>query len=99
VLVRTRAGRTRHLHAHYPFDVIGWDGTIYPWSLSVHDFERIVGRIHQPPPVHQTFGGPGFIICSFVPRLFDFDPNAIKVPYHHANVDSDEVLFYSLATS
>jgi homogentisate 1,2-dioxygenase len=63
--------------------------------MSIHDFEPIVGRIHQPPPVHQTFAGPNFVVCSFVPRLFDFDPNAVKVPYHHANVDSDEVLMYS----
>ena len=68
---------------------------LYPWALSIHDFEPIVGTIHQPPPVHQTFEGPGFVVCSFVPRLFDSDPDAVKVPYHHANVDSDEVLFYS----
>jgi homogentisate 1,2-dioxygenase len=95
ILVRTRGGYSRHLHRHHPFDVVGWDGCVYPWALSIHDFEPIVGRIHQPPPVHQTFAGPGFVICSFVPRLFDFDPDAVKVPYHHANVDSDEVLFYS----
>jgi homogentisate 1,2-dioxygenase len=94
VLVRTRAGTTRYTYAHHPFDVVGWDGCLYPWALSIHDFEPIVGRIHQPPPVHQTFAGPNFVICSFVPRLFDFDPNAIPVPYNHANVDSDEVLFY-----
>jgi homogentisate 1,2-dioxygenase len=95
VLVRTRAGLSRHVHATHPFDVVGWDGYVYPWAFSIHDFEPIVGRIHQPPPVHQTFGGPGFVVCSFVPRLFDFDPEAVKIPYHHANVDSDEVLFYS----
>ncbi len=95
VLVRTRSGWSCHTHAHHPFDVVGWDGCLYPFAFSIHDFEPIVGRIHQPPPVHQTFGGPGFVVCSFVPRLFDFDPNSIKVPYHHANVDSDEVLFYS----
>ena len=95
VLVRTRTGLTRHVHVNHPFDVVGWDGSLYPWALSVHDFEPIVGRIHQPPPVHQTFAGPGFVVCSFVPRLYDFDPDAVKVPYHHANVDSDEVLFYS----
>ena len=78
-----------------PFDVVGWDGCLYPFALSIHDFEPIVGRIHQPPPVHQTFTGPGFVVCSFVPRLYDFDPDAVKVPYHHSNVDSDEVLFYS----
>ncbi len=95
VLIRTSRGWTRHTHAHHPFDVVGWDGCNYPYALSIHDFEPIVGRIHQPPPVHQTFAGPGFVVCSFVPRLFDFDPHAIKVPYHHVNVDSDEVLFYS----
>ncbi len=95
VLVRTREGLSRHVHATHPFDVIGWDGYLYPYALSIHDFEPIVGRIHQPPPVHQTFAGPNFVVCSFVPRLYDFDPNAVKVPYHHANVDSDEVLFYA----
>jgi homogentisate 1,2-dioxygenase len=95
VLVRTRHGWSRHCHASHPFDVVGWDGCAWPFALSIHDFEPIVGRIHQPPPVHQTFAGSGFVVCSFVPRPFDFDPEAIKVPYHHANVDSDEVLFYS----
>jgi homogentisate 1,2-dioxygenase len=95
VLVRTRSGLSVHVHATHPFDVIGWDGYLYPWAMSIHDFEPIVGRIHQPPPVHQTFAGPNFVVCSFVPRPYDFDPNAVKVPYHHANVDTDEVLFYS----
>jgi homogentisate 1,2-dioxygenase len=95
VLVRTRDGMTVHVHANHPFDVIGWDGYLYPWAMSIHDFEPIVGRIHQPPPVHQTFAGGNFVVCSFVPRLYDFDPEAVKVPYHHSNVDSDEVLFYS----
>ncbi|HQV57788.1 MAG TPA: homogentisate 1,2-dioxygenase [Ilumatobacteraceae bacterium] len=95
VVVRTSAGLSRHVHRHHPFDVVGWDGALYPWALSIHDFQPIVGRVHQPPPVHQTFAGPGFVICSFVPRLYDFHPDAVKVPYHHANTDSDEVLFYS----
>lgn len=95
VLVRTRHGKSTHVHATHPFDVIGWDGCLYPWALNIEDFEPIVGRIHQPPSVHQTFAGAGFVVCSFVPRLLDFDPNAVKVPYHHANVDTDEVLFYS----
>lgn len=95
VLVRNLGGLTRHTHRHHPFDVVGWDGQLYPWALNISDFEPIVGRLHQPPPVHQTFEGPGFVICSFVPRLFDFHPDAVKVPYHHANTDSDEVLFYS----
>jgi homogentisate 1,2-dioxygenase len=95
VVVRTRNGTSVHVHATHPFDVVGWDGYLYPWAMSIHDFEPIVGRIHQPPPVHQTFAGPNFVVCSFVPRLYDFDPDAVKVPYHHANVDSDEVLMYS----
>lgn len=95
VIVRTRHGLSRHVHRDHPFDVVGWDGCLYPYALSIHDFEPIVGRIHQPPPVHQTFAGPGFVVCSFVPRPFDFDPDAVKVPYHHSNVDSDEVLYYS----
>ncbi len=94
VLVRPRAGFTRYRYAHHPFDVVGWDGCLYPWAFSIHDFEPIVGRLHQPPPVHQTFAGPNFVVCSFVPRLFDFDPEAVPVPYAHANVDSDEVIFY-----
>jgi homogentisate 1,2-dioxygenase len=84
-----------HVHASHPFDVIGWDGCLYPWAFNIADFEPIVGRIHQPPPVHQTFAGTGFAVCSFVPRLYDTHPQAVKIPYHHANVDTDEVLFYS----
>jgi homogentisate 1,2-dioxygenase len=95
VLVRTRAGFARHVHRDHPFDVVGWDGFVYPWALSIHDFAPIVGTFHQPPPVHQTFAGTGFVVCSFVPRPYDFGPDAVKVPYHHSNVDSDEVLFYS----
>lgn len=89
------AAWTRHVYAHHPFDVEGWDGHLYPWALSIHDFEPITGRIHQPPPVHQTFEGPNFVICSFVPRMVDYHPRAIPVPYNHHNVDSDEVLFYT----
>jgi homogentisate 1,2-dioxygenase len=95
VLVRHRAGLTRYTYAHHPFDVVGWDGCLYPYAFSIHDFEPITGRIHQPPPVHQTFAGPNFVICSFVPRLYDYHPDAIPVPYNHANVDSDEVIFYA----
>ena len=80
---------------HHPNDVVGWDGYFYPWAFNIHDFEPIVGRIHQPPPVHQTFQGDGFVICSFCPRPYDFDPEAIPAPYNHSNVDSDEVLFYA----
>ena len=95
VLVRSPGGWSRHTHRHHPFDVVGWDGHLYPWAFNIADFEPIVGRIHQPPPVHQTFEAPGVVVCSFVPRLFDFHPDAVKVPYHHANTDSDEILFYS----
>jgi len=94
VLVRHRGGWARHTYAHHPFDVVGWDGCVYPFAFAITDFEPIVGRIHQPPPVHQTFAGPGFVVCSFVPRPLDFDPSAVPIPYHHANTDSDEVLFY-----
>lgn len=94
VLVRHRAGRTRYTYAHHPFDVVGWDGCLYPYKFSIHDFEPVVKRFHAPPPVHQTFEGTNFVVCSFCPRPFDFDPSAIAVPYNHANVDSDEVLFY-----
>jgi homogentisate 1,2-dioxygenase len=80
---------------HHPLDVIGWDGMFYPWAFNINDFEPIVGRVHQPPPVHQTFQGDGFVICSFCPRPYDFHPEAIPAPYNHSNVDSDEVLFYA----
>jgi len=95
VLVRHRGGLTRYTYRHHPFDVVGWDGCVYPFVLSIHDFEPIVKRFHAPPPVHQTFEADGLVVCSFCPRPFDFDPEAIAVPYHHANVDSDEVLFYA----
>jgi homogentisate 1,2-dioxygenase len=80
---------------HHPFDVVGWDGYFYPWAFNINDFEPIVGRVHQPPPVHQTFEGDGFVICSFCPRPYDFDPEAVPAPYNHSNVDSDEVLYYA----
>lgn len=95
VLVQHRRGWTRHVYAQHPFDVVGWDGCLYPWAFSIHDFEPITGRLHQPPPVHQTFQGPNFVICSFVPRKVDYHPLAIPVPYNHHNVDSDEMLFYT----
>jgi homogentisate 1,2-dioxygenase len=79
---------------HHPFDTVGWDGFYYPWALNIGDFEPITGRLHQPPPVHQTFSGDGFVLCSFVPRLFDYHPDAIPAPYNHSNVMSDEVLYY-----
>ncbi len=94
VLVRHRGGLTRYTYAHHPFDVVGWDGCLYPYAFSIHDFEPMVKRFHAPPPVHQTFEAPSVVVCSFCPRPFDFDPEAVTVPYHHANVDSDEVIFY-----
>ena len=78
----------------HPFDVVGWDGCEYPYIFSIHNFEPITGRVHQPPPVHQTFDGKDFVICSFVPRLYDYHPDAIPAPYNHSNIDSDEVLYY-----
>lgn len=81
-------------YLNHPFDVIGWDGYVYPYAFSIHNFEPITGRVHQPPPVHQTFDGCNFVICSFVPRLFDYHPLAIPAPYNHSNIDSDEVLYY-----
>jgi homogentisate 1,2-dioxygenase len=94
VLVRARDRLTMHTLDHHPLDAIGWDGYLYPWAFNIEDFEPITGRIHQPPPVHQTFKGPNFVICSFVPRKFDYHPLAIPAPYNHSNVDSDEVLYY-----
>jgi homogentisate 1,2-dioxygenase len=81
-------------YGYHPFDVVGWDGCCYPYALSIHDFEPITGRVHQPPPVHQTFDAHNFVICSFVPRLYDYHPEAIPAPYNHSNIDSDEVLYY-----
>lgn len=81
-------------YAHHPFDVVGWDGCCYPYIFSIHNFEPITGRVHQPPPVHVTFEGNNFVVCSFVPRLFDYHPLSIPVPYNHSNIDSDEVLYY-----
>ena len=83
-----------YVYSNHPFDLIGWDGYNYPYAFSIHDFEPITGRVHQPPPVHQTFETAGFVLCSFVPRLFDYHPDAIPAPYNHSNIDSDEVLYY-----
>ncbi|MGW4641037.1 homogentisate 1,2-dioxygenase domain-containing protein [Sphaerisporangium sp. NPDC004334] len=94
VLVRTRGGLTRLTYAHHPFDVVGWDGCLYPYAFNIADFEPVVKRTHAPPPVHQTFEGPGFVVCSFCPRPLDFHPEAVPIPYNHHNVDSDEFMFY-----
>ena len=83
-----------YYYLNHPFDVVGWDGYCYPYAFSIHHFQPITGRIHQPPPVHQTFAGKNFVICSFVPRLYDYHPQAIPAPYNHSNIDSDEVLYY-----
>lgn len=83
-----------YTYQNHPFDVVGWDGYVYPYAFSIHNFEPITGRVHQPPPVHQTFASRGFVICSFVPRLYDYHPLAIPAPYNHSNIDSDEVLYY-----
>jgi homogentisate 1,2-dioxygenase len=94
VRVKARDEITAQWLDHHPFDVVGWDGFLYPWALNIGDFEPITGRVHQPPPVHQTFEADGYVLCSFVPRLFDYHPLAIPAPYNHANVNSDEVLYY-----
>tara|TARA_B100000212_G_scaffold53741_2_gene35310 strand:+ start:3403 stop:4548 length:1146 start_codon:yes stop_codon:yes gene_type:complete len=93
--VRTNAGLQEMFYAHHPFDLVGWDGYYFPWVFNINDFEPITGSIHQPPPVHQTFTSKGFVICSFVSRMFDYHKDAIPAPYPHSNVDSDEVIFYS----
>jgi homogentisate 1,2-dioxygenase len=95
-LIKTKKkGRMYGIHyGHHPFDVIGWDGCCYPFAFSIHDFEPITGRVHQPPPVHQTFEGNNYVVCSFVPRLFDYHPQSIPAPYNHSNIDSDELIYY-----
>jgi homogentisate 1,2-dioxygenase len=95
-LVRIKKDGKLHdyIYASHPFDVVGWDGYHFPYAFNIDDFEPITGRIHQPPPVHQTFESAGFVICSFVPRLYDYHPDSIPAPYNHSNIDSDEVLYY-----
>lgn len=95
-LIKTKKKGVQYgLHyGHHPFDVTGWDGCCYPFAFSIHDFEPITGRVHQPPPVHQTFEAHNFVVCSFCPRLYDYHPQAIPAPYNHSNIDSDEVLYY-----
>ena len=94
VKVRVRGGYQTYVLDYHPFDVVGWDGYCYPWTFSIHDFEPITGRIHMPPPSHQTFEGRNFVICSFCPRKLDFDPLAVPIPYHHSNLDSEEMIYY-----
>ncbi len=94
VMVRLTKGYQFYNYQHHPFDIIGWDGYFYPWIFNIHDFMPITGKVHQPPPVHQTFQARGVVICSFVSRLYDYHPDAIPAPYAHSNVDSDEILYY-----
>lgn len=98
VLVKHRAGTevigTRMTYATHPFDVVGWDGCLYPYTFNIADFEPLTGRVHQPPPVHQAFEATNFVVCNFVPRKVDYHPLSIPVPYYHSNVDSDEIMFY-----
>jgi homogentisate 1,2-dioxygenase len=95
VRVKVRDRLSRHVLDHHPFDVIGWDGYLYPWIFNIEDFEPITGRLHMPPPTHQTFEAHNFVVCSFVPRLFDYHPEGIPAPYNHSNIQSDEVLYYA----
>lgn len=94
--IKIKKENTLHelVYASHPFDVVGWDGFNFPYAFSIHDFEPITGRVHQPPPVHQTFEAHNFVICSFCPRLYDYHPLSIPAPYNHSNIDSDEVLYY-----
>ncbi|MCB9230861.1 MAG: homogentisate 1,2-dioxygenase [Bacteroidia bacterium] len=94
VLIKKKNMIYPYEYAWHPFDVVGWDGYHYPFAFSIYDFEPITGRIHMPPPVHMTFEGAGFVICSFVPRMYDYHPEAIPAPYYHSNIDSDEILYY-----
>jgi homogentisate 1,2-dioxygenase len=94
VIVRARGRQTAYHFDHHPFDIVGWDGYLWPFAFDIADFEPITGRIHQPPPVHQTFQARNFVVCSFVPRKFDYHPLAIPAPYNHSNINSDEVIYY-----
>ena len=94
MLIKKQGMLHEMIYATHPFDVVGWDGYNYPYAFSIHDFEPITGRVHQPPPVHQTFETKAFVVCSFCPRLYDYHPQAIPAPYNHSNIDTDEVLYY-----
>jgi homogentisate 1,2-dioxygenase len=94
VMIKKENNIFPYTYANHPFDLVGWDGYVYPYAFSIHDFEPITGRVHQPPPVHQTFEGHNFVVCSFCPRLYDYHPEAIPAPYNHSNIDSDELLYY-----
>jgi len=92
--IRLHHGVQEYLWGHHPFDLVGYDGYYYPWIFNIRDYMPKVGRVHLPPPTHLTFNGPGYVICSFCPRPYDFDPEAVPIPYAHSNIDSDEVLYY-----
>jgi homogentisate 1,2-dioxygenase len=94
VLIRARNRLTMYTYPHHPLDVVGWDGYVFPFAFNINDFMPITGKLHMPPPIHQTFAGHNFVVCSFCPRLLDYHPDAVPVPYNHSNVDSDEVLYY-----
>jgi homogentisate 1,2-dioxygenase len=94
LVVRVRGGYQHYTLDYHPFDVVGWDGYVYPYTFNAADFEPRAGRVHLPPPTHQTFQGPNFVICTFAPRLLDWDPEAVPLPYHHSNIQSEEVMFY-----
>ena len=94
VRIKARGHLTAYFYDFHPLDVVGWDGFLYPYALSIHDFEPLTGSIHQPPPSHQTFEAHNFVVCSFVPRMLDYHPDAVPIPYNHSNLDSDEVLYY-----
>jgi homogentisate 1,2-dioxygenase len=94
IRIKKQGQITDYIYASHPFDVVGWDGYNFPFGFSIHNFEPITGRVHQPPPVHQTFETKAFVVCSFCPRLYDYHPKAIPAPYNHSNIDSDEVLYY-----
>jgi len=94
ILSKKQGVMWEYTHKNHPFDVVGWDGFHYPYAFSIHDFEPITGRVHLPPPIHQQWEAAGFVVCSFVPRLYDYHPEAIPAPYHHSNIDSEELLYY-----
>ncbi len=94
VMIKKQGILYHYVYGTHPFDAVGWDGYHYPYAFSIHNFEPITGRLHMPPPIHQTFEGNNFVICSFVPRMYDYHPQAIPAPYHHNNIDSDELLYY-----
>ena len=94
IMIKKRGEIFPYTYANHPFDVVGWDGYHYPYAFNIHNFEPLTGRIHMPPPIHQNFEGNNFVVCSFVPRLYDYHPQAIPAPYHHSNIDSDEILYY-----